>query len=122
MVLNQNDLAVGETSHMHSATVPQETVIAQSPPPGDGLRVGQKVQLLVSMGPEQTVYAAPNLTGLTLPETAPVLQPLGCTIGKVTERDAPPGVVRGTVLDQSPAPGAPLQRGGTVDVVIARRL
>jgi serine/threonine-protein kinase len=99
-----------------------DDVIAQSPSPGEGLRRGQPVHLLVSLGPPATVYAAPNLTGLTLPEVQRLLAPLGCEVGQVDERDAPAEVERGTVLDQTPLPGAALEAGATVDLTVARRL
>lgn len=121
-LLAANDLRVSEqVSLMHSSTVPADVVIAQTPPPGLGLRRGQEVHLLVSLGPERVTYAAPDLRGLTIPEVNAVLEPLGCTVGTVAEREAPPGAVRGTVLEQTPPPGGDLERGGQVNLVVARQ-
>jgi serine/threonine-protein kinase len=122
IVLRSNDLEIGVTSRVHHPSVPADEVIAQSPRHSEGgLRRGQGVNLLVSLGPPPGVFTSPNLRGLTVPEAQEALASLGASVGQQTERDAPPGVAGGVILEQSPAPGAPLPEGSTLSVVIARR-
>lgn len=120
--LQASDLTVGEISRLHSDSVPIDNVIAQSPAPGEGLRREHPVNLLVSLGPAPLVHAAPDLVGMTLQEAERILDRIGCEVGRVTERDTTAARERGTVLEQSPPPGARLEAGQTVDLVVARRL
>jgi serine/threonine-protein kinase len=122
VALRASDLTVGGISRLHSATVPPEDVIAQSPAAGEGLRRTQAVNLLVSLGPEPTVYSAPTLIGLTLRETEQVLAGMSCEIGDVTERTVSGPIEQGTVIDQTPRPGAAIIAGEAVDLVVGRQL
>ncbi len=119
--LQANDLTAGATSRLHSATHAVDEVIAQVPAAGEGLRRGQSVHLLASLGPAAAIHTAPDLTGLTVREAEWALGPYGCTVGESTERVAPLEIEAGTILEQTPAVGSRLESGTALSVVLARR-
>lgn len=122
VALRASDLNVGVVTHFADSSVPVDTVITQSPLPGEALRRGQPVNLLVSTGSPVEIFTAPSLMGMTIPEIQQALIPYGCTVGEVRQANAPPGAEHGTVIGQSPAPGEALESGSVVDLVVARRL
>jgi serine/threonine-protein kinase len=79
---------------------------------------GSRVDLVVSRGPADV--RVPNLVGLGKTVARQRLGMLGLAVGLVDVR--PPGRARpNTILEQRPAAGVLLPRGGRVDLVIADR-
>jgi serine/threonine-protein kinase len=78
---------------------------------------GRTVELTVSKGPEPR--PAPNLVGQTLEAAKPVMDGLQLSIGRsddVFSTEFPIGVI----ALQEPAPGTPVERGGTVTVRLSK--
>jgi eukaryotic-like serine/threonine-protein kinase len=99
-----------------SDTVKSGRVIDTSPTAGTSVRKGSTVTLVVSRGKEKV--AVPDVRGTTRDEAERLLRDAGLA-ASVTEREddeADPG----TVLEQRPAAGSQLAKGGTVDLVVAK--
>ena len=109
---------VAAVSHQRSDTVAEGKVISSSPSNGIQVKVGSTVHLIVSNGKTQVVV--PNLVGKSSQDAAQnSLQAVGLTLGTVTEQestDKDPG----TVLSQDPTPDTKVDKGSSVDIVVAK--
>jgi eukaryotic-like serine/threonine-protein kinase len=99
-----------------SDTVKADRVIETSPSEGSTVRKGSTVTLIVSRGREKA--AVPDVTGKARDEAERLLRDAGLE-PSVSEREdeaAEPG----TVIEQNPAAGTRIAKGGTVDLVVAK--
>ena len=62
--------------------------------------------------------STPKLTGQPRPVAVSQIQSQKLEVGAVVPVPASDGTVAGTVVDQSPQPGMPIDRGSTVDLVV----
>lgn len=91
-------------------------VVATRPPVGTPRPPASRVDLVVSRGPADV--RVPSLVGLPETVARQRLQMLGLTVGMVEVRR--PGRARpNTILEQRPAAGVLLPKGGRVDLTIA---
>ena len=95
---------------------PNAWVIGQSPDGGGDAREGTAVDLRIGA----THPTVPDVGGLTEAEARAKLGAAGFEVGHVTKVRRP-GALEGTVVGQEPAAGAPLRRGGAVELVLASR-
>lgn len=123
--LRQSLLQLGTVTSEPSDQAPG-TVIKQWPVPGMPAEAGQRVDLALAQpggppvqpGPPPVAQSqVPDLDALTLDEASRRLQQAGLQTGRISRQ--PSGAPAGTVIQQSPAPGAALQAGGAVDLVVA---
>ena len=101
----------------HHLRVPRGKVIATEPGPGERVRDGDTVTLLVSLGPERV--KVPELAGEPLAEARQRLKDLGLVPGEVT-RAFHPDVPRGSVIRTDPGPGELRRPNESVDLVVSR--
>jgi eukaryotic-like serine/threonine-protein kinase len=97
-------------------SVPDGRVISQSPPPDAPLEVGQRVELVVSRGPEPVTV--PRVVELSEDEAASRLRSEDLTV-RVTQ-DFSASVPKGDVISQSPAPFARVAPDSTVTIVVSQ--
>jgi len=101
----------------HDDRVGQGSVLAQIPAAGDSLEPGERVQLVLSLGPAPDWISTPQLSGLTLAQARRTLERAGLealVVGGAARDEA-------LVAEQDPAPGTPLVPGSAVDVRLAER-
>jgi serine/threonine-protein kinase len=117
-LLLQAGLQAGRISQVHCHEVPVNHVLAASPRPGTPLRGQATVDLLVSLGPPRQLYLMPDLRGSDAVRTEARLRAAGFEVG----RRRWPGNARQAVVvaDQTPPPGYPIERGGTVELLAGR--
>lgn len=99
-------------SHDHT---PEGKIIRQEPTPGYPLNLGDKVSIYVSEG--RASIPIEDLTGKTREEALQYLEDKGLILGDEEEKTAP--VPEEEVVEQHPAPGAPVERGDAVDLVLS---
>jgi len=108
------DFEVG--SRVHGGEL--STVVGQSREAGTWLQEGEKVSLLLSLGPKPVVYRMPALTGAVLQEAEASLAGLGLVVENVTRVPPPAGGKHnyrsGEVVEQQPLPGFPVVKGSGV--------
>ena len=92
---------------------PRDEVVEMQPPAGTRVTEGTRVTLRWSDGPE----AVPDVRGKTEGEATRLIEEAGFRVSKVN--DGTTRAERGTVLQQSPAPGQRLDRGSTVTIVVS---
>lgn len=96
---------------------PPDAVVDQDPPPGQRVREGRWVSVVLSQGPERVVV--PDVTRRLLPEATLLLEQNRLRVGSVRE-DFDDQAPRGTVVAQQPAPGSEVGPGAAVDLVVSR--
>jgi serine/threonine-protein kinase len=94
------------------------SVEVTSPHAGSEASMGDSVAVLISSGDAGEAYLMPNLLGQELGDVRALIESRGFRVGDVTYRDVR-DVFPGTVLEQSPARGARIRRGESIDLVVA---
>lgn len=120
IIFEENDLCGGRIASTPDAVFEKEMVIAQVPAPGNLIRRGTCVDLLVSTGQRPVVFKMPTVTGLPLEEA----------LVKIEQNELAPGVIRAeqiagkaprSILDQDPPAGYRIAADTAVDLVVNRR-
>ena len=106
-----------KVSQAFSETVPAGVVVSADPGPGDTLRRGATVALVVSKGPER--YAVPPVVGMTLAEATTRIQSVNLKVGKVSKA-YDEKVPEGQVVTAKPGPGASLKKSTAVALTVSR--
>ena len=115
-ILSQQGLVLGTQTPQTSPDRPKDTIIAQTPPSGDQIDKGTRVDVTVSTGKDQSTV--PNLVGLTTTDAAQsALTTAGLTLGKVTpvQSDQPAGVV----VAQSKPAQTQVDAGTPIDISVS---
>jgi beta-lactam-binding protein with PASTA domain/tRNA A-37 threonylcarbamoyl transferase component Bud32 len=94
---------------------PQDSVIAQSPKPGEEVEEGSVVRINVSAGPKP--IAVPSVVGQPFESASSQLQAAGFAVAR---RDADSNQPAGTVIDQSPAGNETAAKGATVTLTVSK--
>jgi eukaryotic-like serine/threonine-protein kinase len=108
-------MQLGHMTSVHLEGVDGDTVILQDPPSTLKSTRSPRVDLLVSLGTEETAYVMPDLSGLLAFEAQRKLSAAGLAVGKYSTVAAPPEK-RGFVIGQSVPRGSRVVSGTLVDV------
>ncbi len=92
---------------VHSNTVEEDTILAQSPAPEEWN--GQPITLLSSLGPYRVTYYCPSFVGLLRDDALMLARELGLNI-ELTEAGSGPSAVD----SQKPLPGETIAKGDTL--------
>lgn len=97
-------------------SVPKNHIIAQRPEPGNEIKRGRDVRLVISRGARSVVY--PNLAGIDLPQAQILLEQNGLRQGSVSHvhHSSRP---RQTIVTQYPPPGSIGLRGDAIDLLVS---
>ncbi len=109
-------LVAGAVTEQYSATVPSGTVMAQTPAAGTSVLPSTAVNLTVSLGVQPSVM--PDVLGQPQAQAESALTAAGLVPGTVMQ-DHSDSAAAGTVLSQSPSPGAELPSGTVVSIVVS---
>jgi eukaryotic-like serine/threonine-protein kinase len=90
-------------------------VLQQDPAKGELLDRGAEVTIVVSKARKQV--DVPTVVGQTVDEARATLEDAGLNLGKSTDQES--SETEGTILEQTPAAGARVDKGTPVDVVVA---
>lgn len=96
--------------------IPRDMVISQSPEPGSGIKKGRQVRVIISQGPSEML--APKLVGEHFRKADMMIRQAGFSPGEVS-RAASEQIERDAVIAQDPPVGSPLERGGTITVLVS---
>lgn len=100
-----------------SVDVPEGSVVSQAPRAGAAVAPGSAVTVTVSAGPGSTVV--PDVTGQSEEEARATLTANDLTAGDVVDRVPHPDIPEGGVVDTDPAPGATVEEGTSVALVLS---
>lgn len=110
-------LVLSRTAWTYHSNVDKDHVVAQDPPPGEKIHVGDPVQLLLSLGPLGQPTIVPDVRGLPEAQARAALEAAGLTVQRVLRQissDSP-----NTVLAVDPPPGEPLDKGEFVSLTVS---
>jgi serine/threonine-protein kinase len=97
-------------------SLPRDAVIFQVPAPGSGIKKGRQVRVVVSQGPSELL--APKLVGENFRKADIMVRQAAFTPGDVS-RVSSDSVERDIVIAQHPQPGSPLEKGGTITMLVS---
>jgi len=112
----QDILSITNTASIHYKLDPN-TIIAQSPKPGQNIHKEKGIHVLISKGQRPVTYIMPDFIGENIKDVFPSLQEFGFRIeGRGVEYE---GISRGTIVRQTPLTGYKIKKGNiiTFDVV-----
>jgi serine/threonine-protein kinase len=116
--LEEVGLQVAKPSKEHRQyhpVVPQDHIIAQKPMAGSRVKTGRVVRLTISKGLE--LLAVPDVTREHSNRAEITLKNAGLKVGHDSEIHFPSR--KGVVLGQDPRPGASIESGGTVHLLVS---
>lgn len=113
----QRNLRLGAVSNLPLPGA--EGVVAVDPPAGTVVAAQTDVALLVAVPPAPTRWVMPDLVDRQLERIRPAIESRGLTVGNV-RFESYPGIADGTIIRQFPTPGAPVTRGDSITLVVAR--
>lgn len=115
-ILTDNDIEF-TTITEYNDDIPEGYVIKTEPGADTVVDSGTVVIIYVSMGPKTTYATVPNVLGYKLNDAKLMLNSAGIKIGSVTRVDSTQA--GSVILSQSLSAGTQVQRGTTIDLVIA---
>lgn len=100
----------------YSAEVPKYHVIWQDPEPGERIKKGRSVSIIISKGKKEVLM--PDLQGMTMDQARIVLEENGLVCGILSETHAS-DIQAGAILAQRPASGVTVVRESPVDLLVS---
>ena len=117
--LNQIGLKVRHVSYEHSEHFPEGVVIDQSAKIGEEVKLGDFVDLYVSLGKFPDQFIVPDLIGHSLDDAKKIIQKAGLTLGIVTYREEAE-LLPETVIEQSIEANTQVSQGEAVHIVVSK--
>jgi beta-lactam-binding protein with PASTA domain len=114
--VRQQGLQLNVDRQESHSTLPRDVIISQTPAPGVGIKKGRLVHVVVSQGPSDT--QAIKLAGENFRKADMMIRQAGFSPGTVS-RVSSDSVERDTVIGQEPAAGSPLEKGGSISMLIS---
>ena len=116
-VASGEGLSLFIVDRVHSTTASAGTVISQDQPPGKTVKRGRSVGVVISLGPE--IVTVPDVQRRSLIEARLMIEQARLSIGELRET-FDEEVKGGFVISQDPQPGARVQRGRGLNLVISK--
>ena len=116
--LQRLELVLGAKIEGAHAEIPKGVVIRTEPEAGKKVRIGSRVDLVISSGNSQGKVLLPNLREMSLDKAMETIQSLGFKIGEII---AVPhdNKLPNTVLELNPKQGEYLEIGTAIDITVA---
>lgn len=115
--LLRSGLQLGSVANARLPGHEPDVVVQQNPPPKSTNVGSPRVNLLVSLGPAEPAYVAPDVTGIPLIEAMSRLNAAGLRAGKLNFT-AVPGGIKSLVIAQSPPRGSRIPARGAIELTI----
>ena len=96
--------------------LPRDTVVSQSPAPGNGIKKGRQVQVVLSQGPSD--LQAIKLVGENFRKADIMIRQAGYYSGSLS-RVSSDRVERDVVIAQDPQAGSPMEKNGKISLLIS---
>jgi len=116
--IEESGLDIDSLITEYDAEIPQDVVKWQYPKPGDYLRRGSGLTLIVSQGKPPNFYQIPQLIGLGLTKAKQLLRDAKLEVGQITYRQNE-DLLPYTVLEQSIEEGYILDHSVAIDLTVS---
>jgi len=116
--LQRLELLLGSKIEGAHSEIPRGVVIRTEPEAGKRVRIGSKINIIISSGNSSGKILLPNLREMSLSKAEAVIDSLGFKIGSIIIiqlEDKLPN----TVLELNPKPGEYLEAGTSIDLTVA---
>ena len=113
IILEENDLCLGNISRLNHRQSRRGEVISQTPAPGKTILRGTCVDLLISSGPLSWKYKMPYYVGTELAEAISLAERDGLRPGTIEQLNGAT-TYRNRVVAQEPMSGYPVSHGQTI--------
>ena len=116
--LQRLELSIGSKVEGAHSEIPRGVVIRTEPAAGKKVRIGSKINLVISSGNSSGKILLPNLREMSLERAKIVIDSLGFKLGDVAsieQEDKLPN----TVLELTPKPGEYLETGATINLTVS---
>ena len=116
--LETTGLRIGDIAWTYTDTLPEKVVVFSFPSPGDTVKIGSKVSIMVNRGRGMQISYMPNVVGMQLQEAISLLGKKSLRVGVVKYRRNE-DVLPETVLEQSEDEATELDVGEEIDLVVS---
>lgn len=106
-MIENNGFEVGNKTYESNDTIPENSVISQSPEANSSLEKGSKIDLVISKGQEIVYAKVPDLFNLSLKDAENLLISNNLRLGKQTPIETTDEKLNGKIVNQNPAPNTP---------------
>lgn len=118
-LLRGSPFRAGNLAYVHTSEAPVDYIVAQTPLASSEGQMGDRIDLLVSLGPYKTVMVMPDLVQEQMRYGAEVISKLGLVLGKVErDPDYPLPLPPDTIISQIPKPGTLVEEQNLVNLVV----
>lgn len=118
--LTKQGFVLGQKTERTHETIPAEHIIEQNPRPGTLTQRGERIDILISLGPPVAEVLTPLLLGLTEAQVVASLNELGLTVKTPVTQEFHATTPYGRVIAQTPSAGERIPVGGEVSIVVSR--
>jgi len=119
MIIEENGLIRGQSSHTYSVTVEEDHVIIQVPQAGTMITRGAKVDTLVSSGPRPVKYVMPDLTDQSFDQAVLLIENANLVVGNIRS-SFDKRKTRNSIISQEPLAGFSVNVSSPVHLIINR--
>ena len=121
IILDNNDLKIGEKEFVYHKEIPNNTIIEQTPKPGEKIEINDKIDLVISKGIEPNLVKMPDLIGTDLASAENKIESNGLKVGNI-ERKESARFKENQIVSQSYQSGENIPENSRVDLVVSTGL
>jgi len=117
-ILSENNLRIRKMDvRKHSEGLPENYVVEQRPMPGDKVKSGRKISIILSRGAEEGTV--PRVVEKFVPEAESLIKSAGLEVGNVVRVHSNDFPQEGVIIAHTPPPNATVQRDSKVNLLVS---
>ncbi|MCX7698957.1 MAG: PASTA domain-containing protein [Candidatus Goldbacteria bacterium] len=118
--LKNANLEIGIEAAVSSFVFKENTIISQSPLPGENIPTGSKVNILKSIGPKKFNFMMPDFTNKNIKDVFNILKKYNLHINTLNTEDNN-NLTSGTIIKQTPLPGHMVNEESKIGFTISKK-
>ncbi len=116
--IEKHNMELDTVMYEHFSEIKKGLITVQNPRAGHLVETGALISLMVSKGPPPDIFRVPDLINLSLQRAKQKLNEAGLRLG-IVEYEYQPGLLKGTVIEQSLTPGMSVSIPAAVDIIVS---
>ncbi|MCX8094183.1 MAG: PASTA domain-containing protein [Candidatus Goldbacteria bacterium] len=118
--LKNANLEIGLESAVSSFVFKENTIISQSPLPGENIPTGSKVNILKSIGQKKFNFMMPDFINKNIKDAFNIFKKYNLHINNLNTEDNN-NLISGTIIKQAPLPGHMVNEESQIDFTISKK-
>ncbi|MEL7624697.1 MAG: Stk1 family PASTA domain-containing Ser/Thr kinase [Clostridiales bacterium] len=118
IALGNASLELGKVETINDSKTPEGIIMGQNPVAGTPLKAGEKVDIIISLGPVIEMVKVQSFLGMPITEAQEAARSLGIEFG-YTSYEMSWDYAKDTIIRQTPAPDTEMQIGTPIDIVVS---